>query len=85
MIGGLAVASGPSFLGAVTAITVGTMMAMVFYVVMATIGVDYGIPGQVATRMTYGLRGANMFPRCFGPSPPPTGSHFRPWPDRSRW
>src|SRR5256886_3808600 len=29
---------------------------------MATLGVDYGIPGQVATRVVYGLRGAKLIP-----------------------
>jgi nucleobase:cation symporter-1, NCS1 family len=62
LTGGLAVVSGLSFLGAVATITGGTMMAMLFYLVMATIGADYGIPGQVATRMTYGLRGAKYVP-----------------------
>ena len=33
-----------------------------FYVVMATVGVDYGIPGQVATRGGYGLRGSKLIP-----------------------
>lgn len=33
-------------------------MAFVPYLVVATIGVDYGLPGQVSTRMTYGLIGA---------------------------
>ena len=29
---------------------------------MATVGVDYGIPGQVATRAIYGLRGSKVIP-----------------------
>ena len=29
---------------------------------MATVGVDYGIPGQVATRAVYGLRGSKLMP-----------------------
>ena len=62
MTGGLAVVAGLSFKGAVVTLTGGTMLAMVFYVVMATIGSDYGIPGQVATRMTYGIRGAKYVP-----------------------
>lgn len=62
LTGGLAVVAGLSFLGAVVAITGGTMLAMVFYVTMATVGSDYGIPGQVATRMTFGLRGAKWVP-----------------------
>ncbi len=62
MTGGLAVVAGLSFQGAVAGITGGTMLAMIFYVTMATVGADYGIPGQVATRMTYGLRGAKWVP-----------------------
>jgi nucleobase:cation symporter-1, NCS1 family len=62
MVGGMAVVSGLSFLEAVASITGGTMLAMVFYVTMATVGADYGIPGQVATRMTFGLRGAKYVP-----------------------
>ena len=38
------------------------MVALIFYLVMATIGVDYGIPGLVATRAVYGLRGAKVIP-----------------------
>jgi NCS1 family nucleobase:cation symporter-1 len=62
MTGGLAVVAGLSFQGAVIGITGGTMLAMIFYVTMATVGADYGIPGQVATRMTFGLRGAKWVP-----------------------
>jgi NCS1 family nucleobase:cation symporter-1 len=40
----------------------GTIVALVFYLIMATLGVDYGIPGQVATRVVYGLRGAKLIP-----------------------
>jgi purine-cytosine permease-like protein len=38
------------------------LIAFVAYIVMATVGVDYGLPGQVATRMTFGIRGANWIP-----------------------
>jgi len=62
MAGGLAVVAGLSFQGAVAGIVGGTMLAMIFYVTMATVGADYGIPGQVATRMTYGIRGAKWVP-----------------------
>jgi nucleobase:cation symporter-1, NCS1 family len=62
MVGGLAVVSGLSFLGAVTAITLGMAIAVVPYTIMATVGVDYGLPGQVGTRMAYGLRGAKWIP-----------------------
>jgi nucleobase:cation symporter-1, NCS1 family len=40
----------------------GIVVAAFFYVVMATVGVDYGIPGQVATRAIYGLRGSKVIP-----------------------
>jgi NCS1 nucleoside transporter family len=62
LVGGLAVASGLSFLGAVGAITGGVMLATVAYTIMATVGVDFGLPGQVSTRMVYGLRGAKWVP-----------------------
>jgi NCS1 family nucleobase:cation symporter-1 len=60
--GGLMVAAGLSFQGALAAGFFGTIIALVFYLIMATLGVDYGIPGQVATRAVYGLRGAKLIP-----------------------
>jgi NCS1 family nucleobase:cation symporter-1 len=60
--GGLAVAAGLSFQASVLAECSGIVVAAVFYVIMATVGVDYGIPGQVATRAIYGLRGSKMIP-----------------------
>ncbi len=62
LVGGLAVVSGLSFLGAVTAITAGMAIAVAAYTTMATIGVDYGLPGQVGNRMAYGIRGAKWIP-----------------------
>ena len=62
LVGGLAVVSGLSFLGAVGAITCGVLLATIAYTIMATVGVDFGLPGQVSTRMVYGLRGAKMGP-----------------------
>jgi NCS1 nucleoside transporter family len=62
LVGGLAVVSGLSFLGAVGAITSGVLLATVAYTIMATVGVDYGLPGQVSTRMVYGVRGAKWVP-----------------------
>jgi nucleobase:cation symporter-1, NCS1 family len=62
LVGGFAVVSGLSFLGAVTAITLGMLIAVIPYTIMATVGVDYGLPGQVGTRMAYGLRGAKWIP-----------------------
>jgi nucleobase:cation symporter-1, NCS1 family len=60
--GGLGVAAGLSFQASVLAECSGIVVAAFFYVVMATVGVDYGIPGQVATRAVYGLRGSKMIP-----------------------
>lgn len=62
LIGGLAVAAGLSFWAAVTAEVCGILVAFGAYIVMATLGVDYGLPGQVATRMSFGLRGAKWVP-----------------------
>lgn len=62
LVSGLAVASGLSFTEAVGAQVCGIIVAFGAYIVMATIGVDYGVPGQVATRMAYGLRGAKWGP-----------------------
>ncbi len=59
---GMAVMAGLSFWAAVVAQTVGCLIAFVAYIVMATIGVDYGLPGQVATRMTFGLIGSRWVP-----------------------
>lgn len=58
LVAGLAVAAGLSFWESIIAETAGVTLAFVAYIVMATIGVDYGIPGQVATRMAFGLLGA---------------------------
>jgi purine-cytosine permease-like protein len=60
--GGLGVAAGLSFQASVLAECSGIVVAAFFYVVMATVGVDYSIPGQVATRAVYGLRGSKMIP-----------------------
>lgn len=60
--GGLGVAAGLSFQASIAAECSGIVVAAVFYVIMATVGVDYGIPGQVATRAVYGLRGSKMIP-----------------------
>jgi nucleobase:cation symporter-1, NCS1 family len=62
LVGGLAVVSGLSFLGAVSAIAIGMAIAVIAYTIMATVGVDYGLPGQVGTRMAYGIRGAKWIP-----------------------
>lgn len=58
LIAGLAVASGLSFWAAVTAITLGVLVVYIPYLIMATVGVDYGLPGLVSTRMVFGIRGA---------------------------
>src|SRR3974377_1474099 len=62
LVGGSAVISGLSFWAAVGAITSGVLLATIAYTIMATVGVDYGLPGQVSTRMVYGLRGAKWVP-----------------------
>src|ERR1700745_2091682 len=62
-----AVVSGLSFWGAVGAITCGVLLATIAYTIMATVGVDYGLPGQVSTRMVYGLRGAKLVPSFLRP------------------
>src|SRR6202051_1088674 len=58
LIGGLAVASGLSFWATILTSTLGILIAFSAYIVMATVGVDYGITGQVACRMVFGIRGA---------------------------
>jgi NCS1 family nucleobase:cation symporter-1 len=62
LVAGLAVASGLSFWEAIIAEIGGVVLSFVAYIVMATVGVDYGIPGQVATRMAFGVRGAKWVP-----------------------
>ncbi|MCQ8278650.1 cytosine permease [Acetobacteraceae bacterium KSS8] len=62
LVAGMAVAAGLSFWQAVVAQVSGTMVAFLAYVTMATVGVDHGIPGQTATRMAFGLRGAKLLP-----------------------
>src|ERR1700754_3437407 len=51
LVGGLAVAAGLSFWATVLSSTLGILIAFSAYIVMATVGVDYGITGQVACRM----------------------------------
>ena len=62
LVGGLAVASGLSFWATVLSSTLGIVIAFSAYIVMATVGVDYGITGQVACRMAFGIRGAKWLP-----------------------
>jgi NCS1 family nucleobase:cation symporter-1 len=62
LIGGLAVASGLSFWATMISSTLGVVCAFSAYIVMATVGVDYGITGQVACRMVFGIRGAKWLP-----------------------
>ena len=62
LVGGMAVVSGLSFWGTVGAITSGVLLATIAYTITATVGVDYGLPGQVSMRMVYGLRGAKWVP-----------------------
>jgi NCS1 family nucleobase:cation symporter-1 len=62
VIGGLAVASGLSFWATVLSSVLGILIAFSAYIIMATVGVDYGITGQVACRMVFGIRGAKWLP-----------------------
>ena len=62
LIGGLAVASGLSFWATIVTSTLAILIAFSAYVVMATVGVDYGITGQVACRMVFGIQGAKWLP-----------------------
>lgn len=62
LIGTLAVTAGLSFWAGMTAVVLGIVIAFGAYLVMATLGVDYGLPGQVSTRMSYGIRGAKWIP-----------------------
>lgn len=62
LVAGMAVAAGLPVWQAIVAQTGGTLIAYLAYLVMATVGVDYGIPGQTATRMAFGLRGAKLLP-----------------------
>src|ERR1700744_519201 len=62
VIGGLAVASGLSFWATVLSSVLGILIAFTAYIIMATVGVDYGITGQVACRMVFGIQGAKWLP-----------------------
>ena len=62
LVGALAVTAGLAFWAGVTAVVLGIIIAFGAYLVMATLGVDYGLPGQVSTRMAYGIRGAKWIP-----------------------
>jgi nucleobase:cation symporter-1, NCS1 family len=62
LVGGLAVASGLSFWATVLTSILGIFFAFSAYIVMATVGVDYGLTGQVACRMVFGIRGAKWLP-----------------------
>src|SRR3984957_1270422 len=62
LIGGLAVVSGLSVWATILSSTLGIVFAFAAYIVMATVGVDYGITGQVACRMVFGIRGAKWLP-----------------------
>src|ERR1700761_2993699 len=62
LMGGLAVASGLSFWATILTSTLCILIAFSAYIVMATVGVDYGITGQVACRMVFGIQGAKWLP-----------------------
>lgn len=65
LIAGTAVASGLSFWASITSVVLGIFFAFVGYVIMATIGVDYGVPGAVATRMVFGIQGSKYVISAF--------------------
>lgn len=62
LVGALAVSAGLAFWAAVVSLVLGISIAFGAYIVMATVGVDYGLPGQVATRFAFGIRGAKVAP-----------------------
>jgi nucleobase:cation symporter-1, NCS1 family len=66
LIAGLAVAAGLSFWAAVAAITGAVLIVYIPYLIMATVGVDYGLPGLVSTRMVFGIRGAKWISSLVG-------------------
>ena len=53
LVGGMVVMPGLSFWGALGAITCGVLLAMIAYTITATMGVDYGLQGQVSMIMVY--------------------------------
>lgn len=55
LIGGLAVISGLTPVQAIAATLLGITIAFAAYIVLATVGVDYGIPGIVSTRGFLGI------------------------------
>ncbi|NIH78463.1 purine-cytosine permease family protein [Amycolatopsis viridis] len=62
LVAGLAVAAGLSFWAALLAVAAGTSIGLGAYLVMATLGVDHGLPGEVALRMPFGVHGAKIGP-----------------------
>lgn len=62
LVAGGAVAAGLPFWAAVGTVVGGVVVAFGAYSIMATVGVDYGLPGQVGTRIAYGMRGAKWIP-----------------------
>src|SRR6202166_681644 len=62
LIGGLGVASGLSFWATIFGRPLGFVVEFAVFIFLATVGVDYGITGQVACRMVFGIRGAKWLP-----------------------
>ncbi|HET6873079.1 MAG TPA: cytosine permease, partial [Sporolactobacillaceae bacterium] len=62
LVGGLAISAGLSFGAVIASEALGISLAFGVYVIVATLGVDYGIPGQVGTRMAYGILGSKWVP-----------------------
>ena len=66
VFGAIAVTAGNlPFWWAATAIGLGTVLANLLLVVVARAGVDYGLPGQVAMRATFGQWGARLFTSAY--------------------
>lgn len=51
LVGGMTVVSGLSFSGAVGTTTSGLLLVTIAYTITATVGVDYGVLGQVSMRV----------------------------------
>jgi NCS1 nucleoside transporter family len=56
IIGGL------SWWGAILTQVIGASIIFIAYLIVATFGIDYGIPGQVGNRFAFGVRGASWLP-----------------------
>ncbi len=60
----MGVAGGLSFMTVVLVQLSAVMLSMVAFLVMARIGVDYGLTGQMACRAALGVRGGRWLRNC---------------------